>query len=296
MVDVNIEKVLLKNQTPKGESLSVCFVPQKGMNFISYKKGQIEALDQSTQAIFEDRFSGLGALIGPHFHHRKPNLIKSVKNEALFPYIGRLKARGIHEPFSHGIGRYAPWTIVFVNQSELKATLSGEDVWNGESLKDLEGQNFKMSYHARLTPEGLAIELSVKSEQASVVGLHTYYALSGGEGQITTHVAAETNDQGILKPIQGSPWNYSKPILNYDLKNEIDNGFYPAPDSCHGSVLMKTRTHALKVEYWSPTSENSLQIWHPKQASFVCIEPLSAKDPRNPRLSESSLKILISLL
>lgn len=42
-------------------------------------------MDHSTQATFEDRFSGLGVFIGSHFHHPEPILITPFKNEAFFP-------------------------------------------------------------------------------------------------------------------------------------------------------------------------------------------------------------------
>ena len=107
----------------------------------------------------------MGALIGPHFHHRNPHAIPPVKNEPLFPHIAKIRARGGVEPFSHGIGRYAPWIVESTSQDGITATLSGEQEWNGVKLKELEGQNFKMGYSAKMLPEGLAIHLSVTSDR-----------------------------------------------------------------------------------------------------------------------------------
>src|SRR5687767_2858709 len=94
--------ILLRQESQDGEPLEARFAPLRGMNLLSYKKGEIEAIDQSTRPLFEERSAGLGAFIGPHFHHR--TLIPPVPDESLFPHIAILKARGVQEPFSHGIG------------------------------------------------------------------------------------------------------------------------------------------------------------------------------------------------
>jgi hypothetical protein len=100
-----MEQIILANKTSTGQNLQAIFLPEKGMNLISYKKDETEVIDQSTRNLFEERFAGLGALIGPHFHHRKTEVIPPIKDESLFPHIARLKAKGIQEPFSHGIDR-----------------------------------------------------------------------------------------------------------------------------------------------------------------------------------------------
>lgn len=287
------EIVTLKSRHPDGP-LEARFSPAQGMNLLSYKKGDIEAIDQSTRPLFEERYSGLGALIGPHFHHRKQ--IPPVPDPSLFPHIALLQSRGVNEPFSHGIGRYAPWTVTALSENSVEATLSGKDEWKGVRLSQLEGQDFIMSYKAALHSEGLAIDFSVASEFDSVIGLHTYYALSQGRNSVVSHVCNHLFDQGNLKPIP-SEWNYNKEgLLNFDLENPCDFGFLPFPDSLKASILLKTETHSLRVQYHCENEENSWQLWHPQGASFVCIEPLSAKNPRKPCLTVSRLQILISIL
>ena len=282
-----------ENQTVRlnaGE-YSAVFMPGRGMNFISLKKGGIEAVDQTTKELFESRYAGLGAMIGPHFHHRK--VIPPIEDKARFPHIANVKG---NEPFSHGVGRYAPWNVEHLSDTQIKARLKGEDKWHDVSLKDLEGQDFNMTYHALLSPEGLEIELSVRSDTESVVGLHTYYALAHGKGTVKARVRDEYNDQGTWKPIP-STWNYREDhLLQFSLTEPADYGFRPYPDPLHGGMELETETHGIRVQYWSENEENSIQMWHPEGASFVCMEPLSAKDPRKPRLTVSSLKILISVL
>ncbi len=197
-MDVNpiqTDESVIKTISEDGFELSACFLPSAGMNFISYKKGDIEAIDQSTQPLFEERYAGLGAMIGPHFHHRNSNAIPPIKDESLFPHIAKVKAKG-SDPFSHGIGRYAPWAVESKGPTHLKAVLKGDDLWRGVPLKELEGQNFRMEYEANITPQGLEIHLSIRGETETVIGLHTYYALSGG-GRVSSKVQNHYNDQGI---------------------------------------------------------------------------------------------------
>jgi hypothetical protein len=272
-------------------SYSAAFVPGKGMNFVSLKKGGIEAIDQSTKDLFEARYAGLGALIGPHFHHRK--VIPPIKEKERFPHLAHVKG---NEPFSHGIGRYAPWTVEKSSENQIAAVLKGGDKWNGVALKELEGQDFTMNYEAILTEEGLEIHLAVRGDTETVVGLHTYYALANGKGTVKARVRNEYNDQGTVKPIP-STWNYREDrTLVFPLTESADYGFRPYPDPLHGIMELETETHGIRVQYWCDNEENSIQLWHPEGASFVCMEPLSAKDPRKPRLTVSSLKILISVL
>ncbi len=93
-------EVWLKGETSGGQLLSARFMPSKGMNLVSLKKGECEAIDQLTKPLFEERYAGLGAMIGPHFHHRLESEIQPVKNASLFP-----QTKGLKESFSHGIGR-----------------------------------------------------------------------------------------------------------------------------------------------------------------------------------------------
>lgn len=276
--------------TDKSQTQKAIFVPSKGMNFISFQKGDIEAIDQSTKTLFDEKYAGLGAMIGPHFHHR--TTIAPVKNEALFPHIAKLKAKGIKEPFSHGIGRYAPWTVVEQTSDRILAQLSGKDTWNGVPIAELEGQDFIMEYEAKMLEEGLMIRLSIVSSSPSVVGLHTYYALNG-DGKVTAKVKDIYRDKEIKKI--PNEWTFNQNLLTYHLQKATDFGFFPFSNPLSAEILLETKTHDVRVHYSCADEENSWQLWHPEGASFVCIEPLSAKDPRNPKLKASSLKILISI-
>lgn len=287
--------IVLEHQTKKGERLQAVFLPEKGMNLMSLKKGDLEVIDQSTKNLFEERYAGLGALIGPHFHHRKPEIIPKIKDEHLFPHIARVRAKGIQEPFSHGIARYAPWKAE-ATTSSVKAELTGKDTWNGVALSTLEGQNFNMHLEAHLRENGLFLNLSIVSDAASLVGIHYYYVLPQGKGRVISDVQNKVGIQGEFKPIP-SDWQFdSQQRVIIDLQQEIDFTFHPYPDLLKGNILLETEEYQLRTYYECVCSENCWQLYHPKGASFVCIEPMSSQDPRHPNLTASSLNIHIEIL
>jgi len=271
------------------------FMPLQGMNMVSLKKGEIELIDQSTWPLFEERFAGLGPVIGPHFHRQKDEFLGSGFNEALFPHIARVKANGTKDPFSHGIARYAPWNYS-ASETKIKATICGNDLWRGCQLKSLEGTDFSMEYIAEIGGNGLNISLNVNCEsRPCVAGLHTYYAIGGGTGVISSQIKSEYNDGGAFKPIPDRWYNRAHSHIKLDLNQEIDFGFLPSEGS-HGRMLMESASRSLLIGYESINGELSCQVFHPKGASFVCIEPLSAKNPRILDNYSGSVKISIELI
>lgn len=287
--------IILRNMTPQGEPLEVTYLPEKGMNMVSYKKGNIEVIDPSTAPLFEERYAGLGAIIGPHFHRKNPKIVPKIYDESLFPHIARVKAKGVQDPFSHGIGRYAPWKAEASEQA-IKAVLTGKDEWNGVPLEQLEGQNFKMTFEAELLPDGLHIKMSIVSDFDSLVGLHYYYHLPEGKGTIQASVRDTIRDNKSVRSIP-KDWNFNdQHVLTYPLDQDTDCTFYPFPDPLKGSITLDTGVYQLKTIYESPSQENCWQLYHPHEASFVCIEPLSAQDPRHPHLTVSSLNVHLQIL
>lgn len=287
--------IILEQQTEKGERLQATFLPDKGMNLISFKWGELEIIDQTTQNLFEERYAGLGALIGPHFHHRKPETLPVIQDETLFPHIARLKAKGVEEPFSHGIARYAPWKAQ-ATKTSIKGQLTGKDLWNGVPLSSLEGQNFTMDFRVELKKTGLSLHLSVVSDTASLVGIHYYYALPQGKGKVISNTQNQYIKEGKLTSIP-QQWSFdAQQRLTFDLKEEADFTFRPYPNLLNGEILLETESYHLKTTYSSNCAENCWQLYHPKGASFVCIEPISAQDPRHANLTASMIDIHLELV
>ena len=283
--------ITLRNTANDGVPLEATFLPSHGMNMISYKKGDLEVIDPSTKNLFDERFAGLGALIGPHFHRRHPGILPVIQDPSRFPHIARVAAKGVQDPFSHGIARYAPWNFE-VTDNIITGTLTGKDKWNDVPLAELEGQQFKMTFKAELKSNGLHLDLSVVSDTDSLVGIHYYYHLPTGKGRVISNVQKECLFEGKMQPI---PFGSKDHALTFDLAHEADHTFYPFPHPREGSILLDAETYRLQTKYTCVSQENSWQLYHPKGASFVCIEPLSSQDPRHPNLTVSSLSIHLEI-
>lgn len=255
-------------QLIKGD-LKATFDPERGLNLISLRKGNVEVIDQNTEPLFRERFAGLGALIGPHFHYRPKARIRPIPNPESFPHLKRVEGRP--DPFSHGIARYVPWKYETTN-STLKASLSGKEDYQGVKLADLEGQNFELTFDAFVTEDALNIHYTVVSDTDSIVGLHTYYRLPNGKGIVTS--------QGDFR---------------FDCDKAIDQNFHPFRPR-KGWVQLATEEYKLEISFNAPSEEISWQLFHPDQASYVCIEPLSAFNPKNPHLTASEITVEIKFV
>lgn len=273
----------------KGD-LTALFDPEHGMNLLSLKKGSIEIIDQKTKPLFDQRFAGLGALIGPHFHFRPPSRVRPITNKEAFPHLKLVEGRP--DPFSHGIARYVPWKYT-VENNFLRGVLSGNDLYKEMKLSDLEGQNFTMTFSAHLTEEKLKLELTVVSDTDSVVGLHYYYRLPQNEGLITSEITGDLLENSVLKPLP-KEWLKDEKTLSLKLKEALDINLHPFTPR-KGTVNLKTSEYNLTIDYVSPSEEVSLQVFHPLDASYVCIEPLSCYDPKNPHLTSSSIRVDLTL-
>lgn len=285
--------ITLKNTSPFGKPLQATFLPKGGMNLISYRLGETEVIDQQTRPLYQERMAGLGALIGPHFYHRKE--ISSGYDESLFPHIAKVRVQGTKEPFSHGIARYVPWKFV-ASDTQIKGQLHGNDLFRGVPLKIFEGQDFKMTFEARLLSSGLFIEYKIESEKPSLVGLHYYFALSG-KGTIHGAVQNTYRDKDEWKPL---PKEWTKGNhLHFPLPQEADFGFFPAkktPTDHDYHMILDTQNYSLHIDYnTASNAEVSCQVFHPKGASYVCVEPLSAKFPPKPLLTRSILETKLEI-
>lgn len=288
--------VVIKNTRTDGKELVATFLPSCGMNMVSFKVGDIELIDQTTKDQFDERFAGLGALIGPHFHRRRKESVPKVKDESLFPHIARVKAKGVFDPFSHGIARYAPWKAS-ATETKITATLTGKDEWHGVLLSELEGQSFTMQFTAEMLTTGLHISYSVVSATDSVLGLHYYWRLPHGKGQVTSQVQQEVIVNGVREQMPKEFEIDENQHIYFNAEaQEADHTFFPLPDPCKGIITLNTDEYTLKTTFVSPSQECSWQLYHPKGASFVCMEPISAQDPRHPNLSVSSLDVLFEVI
>lgn len=288
-----MQEVTLTHTLSSGGEYRATFCPEGGMNLQSFQRNGLEVIDSHTRPLFDERSAGLGALIGPHFHRRQTAILPKIENENRFPHIARVKAKGTQDPFSHGIARYAPWSFE-ATENRIDATLKGKDEWKGSSLAHLEGQDFTMQYQAELSEKGLKLKLSVVSDSESMVGTHFYYRLPVGAATITADTQPLYRDGSEWKPFP-QEWSYRDHQLTWDLSQAADYGFQSFFNPCGGKILLTTSEYKLETHFSTGQAEQSWQLYRPKDASFVCIEPLSAKDPRRPVLSVSTVEIILNI-
>ncbi len=291
-----MKPITLSTRTKEGETLEATFLPEKGMTLASYKLGEIEAIDQSTKGDFDKARNGLGALIGPHFYARPDFLVPKIDHE--FSHEKVMREKGKVDIFTHGVGRYASWNAE-QNGNTIHAELSGEDKLEGIPLSEIEGQNFKMVFDVNLSEEGLKLDISVVSDRDSVVGFHYYYAI-GNNGNARVRAAVQDtyldNLDGNRKKPLPADWEIdAQRMLTYPLNQDTDCTFYPYPDLLNGEIVLETETHQLSVRTSCPSAENSWQVWHPKGATFACIEPISSQNPRRPNLTVSEISATLNL-
>ncbi len=287
-----VKEIILKHTLEDGTLLAATFLPEYGMNLYSLKKGEIEVIDQSTKPLFDERLSGFGPLIGPHFFHRKEGDIPFVPDETIFPHLAHIRKSGSKEPFSHGIARYVPWNYT-ATETEVSAHLSGMDTYHGMTLAALEGFDFLMTFKAHITAHGLEIEMHTESiGRPSIAGLHYYFALGDHSGHVKMKCKNQYGDKGQWRDIP-SRWLAPSGEVNFDLSEESDYTFTPISSDFSGEALLTTPSHNLKIHYKTASDENAFQLYHPPGASFVCIEPVTAKDPRDLKQRKNTLFVKI---
>jgi hypothetical protein len=289
-----VKEIILKRSLEDGSMLSATFLPEYGMNLASLKKNDIEVIDQSTKNLFEERSSGLGPLICPHFYHRKENNIPFVPDETIFPHLAYVRKTGSKEPFSHGICRYVPWNYTS-SENHISAHISGMDNYRGMTLAALEGFDFLATFKAHLSPNGLEIEMHTESiGKPSICGLHYYLALKDHSGHVKMNCKPQYGDKGVWRDIPPR-WQDPTGGLNFDLSEESDYTFNPASPDFSGSALLETPSHKLQINYKTLSDENAFQLYHPQNASFVCIEPVTARDPRAAKQKKNTLFVSMHL-
>lgn len=285
--------VVLQHKTKDGELYKATFLPENGMTLCSFKKGDVEVIDQTTWHMFEEKCSGLGQYIGPHFYHRKPEEVTQVPDPSLFPHLNG--SQGTPEPFSHGIGHFVPWNWG-ASDTTMAAYISGIDNVGGVTLAALEGFDFQLNYHVRLTATGLEIDLKADSDRHPVFcGLHTYYALTDSTGHVTMNCEGKYNDMGNWQEIPDR-WKGTDRTLDFNLDEAADYGLHPVAENGVYKATLATGKHKVHVSYESSNpEEHGFQLYHPEGASFGCLEPGSARDFRAANQLNNHLKIKLEI-
>ena len=290
-----MREVKLKHCCRNDKLFEATFLPDQGMNLSSLKYGDLELIDQSTKGLFDDHLGGLGPIIGPHFYQRDKVLVAHVPDDNMFPHISRVYKSGKVDPFSHGIGRYVSWNWSSTDRS-ISANISGLDACQGVTLAALEGFNFDMEFRAKMHDSAMDIYMSVQSmESPTVAGLHYYYAINGENGRVVLPSVDKYCDRGAWRSIPDE-WRdeYTENVV-FDLVQESDYTFKPNTSDFTGIAVLETDSYSLKIGYEAGSDEHAFQLYHPQNASYVCIEPITATNPREAKSMKNTIKIRMEI-
>jgi hypothetical protein len=286
------ELIILKSISKEGTPLEAIFDPSRGMNLISYKKGSMQVIDQSTKQDFESTGCGLGPLIGPHFGAR--HVVPAIQEPTFMNHIEAMQRTGYKDPFYDGVGRYAPWKTT-VTENKVLAQLVSKEMWNNVSLTNLEGGVFNMKLEASLREKGLKISLSVVSDPDSLVGIDYRFVLPNGKGSVSSAVKKTVLQEGKEIDMPSYVEHDSAHSMKLDLKHACDFVFHPY-DALKGKIVLNTDAYTLETHYSCLNQENSWQLKKRKEASYVSINPISAKNPWSPNLTVSSIEIELIII
>ena len=85
-------------------------------------------------------------------------------------------------------------------------------------------------------------------------------------------------------------------FFKVDKDVEADFGFRPYNDALETQIELDAQSYKLQINYQASTRENAWQLYHPTDATYICLEPVSAKNPREPKSLSSELKVQIKII
>ncbi len=288
------QNFVISSLAANGQELTAEFNPEGGMNLLRFRLGGCELIDPATQPLYDERFAGLGALIGPHFHHRSSSQLPPPQDRSLFKHFANLEPWGQVEPFSHGIIRYVPWKVKDCGADYLRAEINGNMLYKNIPLKVLEGQDFAAEYFAQVTPTGLFIDFQLEGENPSVIGFHYYYRKPKGNATVRSQVLPGYRSDKQIDTFPAA-WTYDQKSgdIQIPIEGAFDFGFLPKKPH-EATITLITEEYQLNIHSQSMFEGHSWQLYHPENASFICIEPLSANVPRQPKGKIGALQVMLS--
>jgi len=182
------------------------------------------------------------------------------------------------------------------SEESVTATLTGEDVWNGNSLAKLEKQGFKLQSTALLDGDTLRLHHFVVSDTDSLAGNFFHLRLPQGDAEITIDVKHEYYDSGKLKSLPAD-WKRSEDggaLLPLNI--DYNAGFHPFLNPIGGVATLKTADYTAEIGYESTNQESAWLIQYKKGAPYVSIGAVSSQDPWKPNLTASSISLSLRIL
>lgn len=269
------------------KSLQATILPHSGMTLRSLLFGETEIITQKRAAEYAACRKGFGPLIGPHFSQRKQIPATALAaNETLWPQAAALREAGIKDIWQHGTARYVPWNYEATTNT-VRARLTGNDCFAGQPLREIEGGDFELNLTMTLEDSSLSIHYTSQASFPTLIGLHYYYALPGGQGLVQAPVKSKMMYQQKNIPVPAAWLKDSR--LRLTLDQELDHVFTPA----EGSIELTTRAYRLSTI--PETGVKSFIVFHPQNEEWACVEPLSASDITAPIETEAEIKLRLKL-
>lgn len=264
----------------KGDT-EIQVAPEMGLSLVRFVYRGADILDMSTEEDFTKLRKGLGPLILPHF-----NQFASVPEveTARFPHVEELKKRGVKHPFQHGVGRYVPWEWS-ADTFRVTGTLSSGQTHEGVRLYDLAGYAFDATVTYEVLDNGLRLGFAISGDEPVALGEHFYLA--------TLDDSRATVD--LPDCFEGGP-------RRIELAEPIDSVFPVKADTQPqmAECTVTTPGHEVVVRFpvASASDEHfeSVVVFSPQGASFVCVEPVSypVGEENTKKRFSASIELLVS--
>ena len=230
-------------------SLRALIAPGMGMALVDFTFNGMQLLDASRKGLFLSCRKGLGPLILPHF------------NQEGKAHIAALSKLGVKHPFQHGVGRYAAWQYD-TGDNYVRGLLKGGDKLNGNFIRDIAGFDFSAEVTYILGAYDLLVCFDVSGKAPVAAGIHFYYDLK------------DAATSKVTLPVDGEEAN-----VTVKLDQDLDNVYVPKKDRENAMVVLETGAFKLETAFkvTGPPEEtfDSVTLFSPAKASFVCVEPLS---------------------
>jgi len=281
-------EIVLRRQKIRGPDLQAIILPEQGMTLKSFRSDNVEVISQNRADSFAKCGKGYGPIIGPHFNEYRNIPALVIEHAELWPQTPALRELGVRDLWQHGVGRYVPWQYEAGSHS-ISAVLRGSDTFNGFFLRDIQGGDFEMRLRFDLLEDSLQISMEAAADFPPCIGLHYYYALPLSHGRVRAPIRGNAFEHDRKVNIPASWIDPAQSNLDVDLNQPLDH-LFPLRS---GRIELATRDYRL----WTIPEQGveSLVIFHPESADFVCVEPLAPELPFRRSAKEQKFSVRLCI-
>jgi len=174
-----------------------------------------------------------------------------------------------------------------VEKSE-EENLTAKHRYEGEG----EEQIYQMEGRISWDKEVLVSTLSIVSDTDSLIGPGYCFPLPDGRGRLEGVIKREGFCEGktvTLSEHSGKP-------VEIDLSHSCSLAVLPYLKPTEGKLLLETKNYQMEILYRSNCEEVSCLIYRPEKGDWICISPVSSKNPWKTNLTVSHVTTEIKFL